>query len=524
MAQRYRLAERLGAGGMGVVWRAYDERLHRKVAVKQLLLPQDAGSRTEEVKRRAMREGRIAARLQHPHSIAVFDVVEEDGQPYLIMEYLPSRSLAEVLAERGPLPVEEVARIGAQLAAALGSAHSAGVVHRDVKPGNVLLDSDGTVKITDFGISRAVEDATVTASGMVAGTPAYLSPEVAKGEPATYASDVYSLGATLYTALEGSPPFGTDDNPIALLHRIASGQVIPPTRSGRLTDVLTRMLDSDPASRPTMPEVEASLTAPVKHHSATARFPAATVSESPVREHAVPDSPPADNPVPDNAAVDNPVRDTPVREDPVREHPGGDEPPRTSRRRPALLIIAAILLLSLAGVALLLAQNREEPGSATGGPPGTAAPAQPPTQAPAQQPTQAPAQAPTAAAQPTGATGPAPGNQQPQTPPTARTPAETVVAYYGLMPANLDEGWTWLTPKYQRSPAGGREGYQRFWGGMRGVRVSDVNPTGDTSVEANVEYLRTDGHVVRERHRYQLINQNGRWMIDQSAVLSSVTT
>jgi len=190
---------------MGVVWTALDERLHRTVAVKQLLLqPGLAEADTDEAKRRAMREGRIAARLQHPHAVAVYDVAEDDSQPWLIMEYLPSKSLSGVLSERGTLPPRDVASIGMQVASALAAAHNAGIVHRDIKPGNILLGDDGTVKITDFGISRATGDVTVTATGMLAGTPAYLAPEVAKGYDPGSPSDVFSLGSTLYAAIEPS--------------------------------------------------------------------------------------------------------------------------------------------------------------------------------------------------------------------------------------------------------------------------------------------------------------------------------
>ncbi|MFL6142024.1 MAG: serine/threonine-protein kinase, partial [Labedaea sp.] len=256
IAGRYRLVRQVGSGGMGVVWQAYDERLHRKVAVKQLLMPAElTGPQTAQARRLAMREGRIAAKLQHPQAIAVYDVLDDDGQSYLIMEYLPSTSLAQVLAERGPLPPREVAAIGAQLADALAAAHAAGVVHRDVKPGNVLLGPDGTVKITDFGISRAVEDVTATATGLIAGTPAYLSPEVAQGQPATYQSDVFSLGATLYAAVEGKPPAGTADNAMAVLYRAASGDLDPPTRAGPITDLLVEMLSPGPARRPSMAAV-----------------------------------------------------------------------------------------------------------------------------------------------------------------------------------------------------------------------------------------------------------------------------
>ncbi|MCA1676909.1 MAG: serine/threonine protein kinase, partial [Actinobacteria bacterium] len=252
LAGRYRLVSQVGIGAMGVVWKARDEHLHRIVAVKQLLHVGMSEVEAEEANRRAMREGRITARLHHPHAIVVYDVVERAGTPYLIMEYLHSESLSAVLAERGPLPPAEVARIGSQIAAALAAAHEAGIVHRDVKPGNVLLADDGTAKITDFGISRAVGDCTVTATGILIGTPAYLAPEVARGEQAGFPADVFSLGCTLYAAVEGTPPFGVDDNPFALLYRIINNEIIPPTKSGPLTAVLSWLLDSDLSRRPTM--------------------------------------------------------------------------------------------------------------------------------------------------------------------------------------------------------------------------------------------------------------------------------
>jgi serine/threonine protein kinase len=269
VAGRYRLVERIGSGAMGVVWRAHDERLHRTVAVKELLLaPGLSTGETDEAIQRAMREGRIAARLHHPNAISVFDVVEEDGVPCLVMEYLPSRSLSAVMAERGALPPREVARIGAQVAAALAAAHSAGIVHRDIKPGNVLLGDDGTVKITDFGISRATDDVTVTKTGLIAGTPAYLAPEVALGRDPAPPSDVFSLGSTLYAAVEGEPPFGLSENTLGLLHAVAAGQINPPQHAGPLADVLRYLLRADPTERPT-----AGKTRDVLHAVADGRIP-----------------------------------------------------------------------------------------------------------------------------------------------------------------------------------------------------------------------------------------------------------
>src|SRR5215213_4123240 len=253
IAGRYRLVRLVGSGGMGAVWEAWDERLERRVALKQLH-HQSGLSRTdaELANLRAMREARITARLHHPHAVPVFDVVEHEGQACLIMQFIPSMTLSAVLAEGGPLEPEEAAQVGAQIAGALAAAHALGIVHRDVKPGNILIADDGTALISDFGISRALGDATLTTSGMVHGTPAFLAPEVARGEASDFASDVFSLGATLYAALEGTPPFGRDENSIALLHRVAAGHIEPPQRSGALTSAIVQMLSADPESRPPM--------------------------------------------------------------------------------------------------------------------------------------------------------------------------------------------------------------------------------------------------------------------------------
>jgi eukaryotic-like serine/threonine-protein kinase len=249
---RYRLDRRIGSGAMGVVWQAYDERLRRAVAVKQLRLePGLDPAEADEARQRAMREGRIAARLHHPNAVSVFDVVDEDDAPWLVMEYVPSRSLAQEMSQRKMLPPEEVGRIGAQVAHALVAAHAAGIVHRDIKPANILLGEDGTVKITDFGISRAQGDVSVTKTGLIAGTPAYLAPEVAYGRDPAAPSDVFSLGSTLYAAVEGMPPFGLSENTLGLLHAVAAGRITPPRRAGILTDTLIRLLNADPAARPT---------------------------------------------------------------------------------------------------------------------------------------------------------------------------------------------------------------------------------------------------------------------------------
>ena len=293
VAGRYRLRSRIGGGGMGAVWLAHDTLLDRQVAVKQVLsvagMTEDSAT---EMRQRAMREGRIAARLSHRNAIAMHDVAVDSGEPWLVMEYLPSRSVAEILHQSGTLPVDQVAQIGAQIADAMVEAHAAGILHRDIKPGNILIAEGrnaGLVKLTDFGISRSKDDAALTQTGVVTGTPAYFAPEVARGENPSEASDVYSLGSTLYTAVEGQPPFGVDENSLVLLHRVARGEIIPPKRSGAIEGALLAMLEPSPARRPTMVQVRdrlaqiaagensntaSILTTPLERRPATAPRPA----------------------------------------------------------------------------------------------------------------------------------------------------------------------------------------------------------------------------------------------------------
>lgn len=371
LAGRYRPVAQVGTGAMGTVWKAHDEHLNRVVAIKQLLSIGGNEANVGEAGRRAMREARITARLNHPHAIVVYDMVEHDHKPYLIMEYLPSESLSAVLARRGPLPPAEVARIGRQLAAALAAAHEVGIVHRDVKPGNVLLAGDGTAKITDFGISRAAGDCTVTATGVLLGTPAYLAPEVARGQQAGFPADVFALGATLYAAVEGTPPFGVDDNPLALLYRIVNNEIIPPSRSGPLTGVLSWLLDSDLSRRPTMQQAREALaaapTVPDAPLAPTVLTAAAGPGTTEISLSPVPDSAPAGSfettALPVHAGA-SPAKVAGPGTAPLR--PAGGRRPR----HPAgvLTVVASLLLAGFVLVATLINHRSDTAGPPNGTP------------------------------------------------------------------------------------------------------------------------------------------------------------
>ncbi|QIG39917.1 protein kinase [Microbacterium sp. 4R-513] len=260
VADRYRLVRLLGAGGMGVVWEAWDERLHRTVALKMLRTqPELTDQERQTATDRALREARITAGLHHPHAVTVFDVVEHEGQPCIVMQLIESTPLSVLLREHGTFTPAETARIGAQVASALAAAHKLRIVHRDVKPGNILIGADGSAMISDFGISHALGDTTITATGLIHGTPAYLAPEAARGLPMSFASDVFSLGSTLYAMTEGEPPFGSENNAIALLHKVARGGYPAPKHAGPLTPLLRQMLATQPKRRPSMTAVVESL-------------------------------------------------------------------------------------------------------------------------------------------------------------------------------------------------------------------------------------------------------------------------
>ncbi len=518
VAGRYRLEEKIGSGAMGVVWRGTDERLGRVVAVKQVFLNQGLDeSEADEVRQRTLREGRIAARLQHPHAISVFDASIEGDEPWLVMEYLPSRSLAAMLGEHGPLDPRLVARIGRQVADALDAAQEAGIVHRDVKPGNVLIGADGTVKITDFGISRATGDLTLTRTGMLAGTPAYLAPEVARGEDSTFASDVFSLGATLYAAVEGMPPFGSDDNALALLHAVAAGAVHPPVQAGPLTALLMRLLRDDPRQRPTAAEARREL-GRIAHSAggtstsgwsqaeldaaADARIPDSrrSAESDPVtpggRRSAPPatwrgspfDPEPPSDPGPRTPSPrGNGSAPRPVPAEPWA--PGVAAPPAkaTRRGRPTTLVVVVVLAVALlAGIlaAVLFASPSSSSDESAG-----------------------------------ASVGPAPTTSAPVDEHAAMVAA--VRDYYGIVPGNPAAGWARLGPNQQRS-SGGYTAYQGFWSTISSVQVTSATAVDDNTVRASLVFFPQGRSPVRETHNLGMTQgSNGAWLIDSDQPLPS---
>ncbi|OLF04975.1 serine/threonine protein kinase [Actinophytocola xinjiangensis] len=522
VAGRYRLGRQLGSGAMGIVWQAHDERLHRTVAVKQMLLqPGLSEAQAEESRRRCMREGRIAARLAHPNAITVYDVAEHDDDPWLIMEYLASKSLAAVLTERGTLPPAEAAGIGTQVASALVAAHAAGIVHRDIKPANVLLAEDGTVKITDFGISRATGDVTVTATGMLAGTPAYLAPEVAKGENPTPAADVFSLGSTLYTAVEGHSPFGLSENTLALLYAVAAGKITPPRQAGPLTALLMQLLRVDPEERPSLITARDGLAAVAEGRpvpglpaapSAAALGPTDRIAGNrlppPV---ATPPQQQWPQPPKDSTRLDvHPFAEpAPSGPGPIAHRepmPSGplprSRPPRPpaqpNKVRSVVLTLLAIVAAALVGI-LVASLFTSEGTNGAGGAGPTTTQEQP-------QPQPSPDTA-TSDEETTTEDDEDEGDE-----PTDEDYIEAVKDYYALLPDDPEAAWEHLTERAQ-GISDGFEGYANFWGTVKSVKVREPYANGNR-VAATLLFDRKKGGKSTEAYSFALIEQDGELMID----------
>jgi len=527
VAGRYRLGRQIGSGAMGIVWQAHDERLHRTVAVKQLLLqPGLSAAQAEEARRRCMREGRIAARLTHPNAITVYDVAEHEGDPWLIMEYLPSKSLAGLLTEQGTIPPAEAARIGAQVASALVAAHAAGIVHRDIKPANVLLGEDGTVKITDFGISRATGDVTVTATGMLAGTPAYLAPEVAKGEDPKPAADVFSLGSTLYTAVEGHSPFGLSENTLALLYAVAAGKITPPRQAGPLTALLMQLLRVEPSERPSLASTRDNLLAVAEGRQPAAPVNSALSAAAATTERIAgnqlprqntpppmqpqqqrpgpwgPPSPPGGTTRLDVHPFAEPTPSGPVRE-PLPAQPPGRTPGKNDRVRSIVLTVLAIVAAALVGilVASLLSSGGDDNGQAGSGSGSTTT-----TKTTAAETSSSTETTTTTTTETTTTTTETQGGA------SAAQYEQAVRDYYGLLPGNPDAAWAYMTPSAQ-SRSGSQDNYRNFWATIAAVTVTSATAQ-NGQVATSLQFVTKAGATTNENYVIMLVPQNGQLLID----------
>ncbi|MFG3258299.1 serine/threonine-protein kinase [Streptomyces sp. NPDC048172] len=389
VAGRYRLSRRIGRGGMGTVWLADDTLLGRRVALKKLHLPPHLeDDERERLYERTRREARSAARISHPNVVVVHDVVEDEGLPCIVMEYVPARSLSQILKEDGPLAPQAAMRTGLAMLSALSAAHAAGVLHRDVKPANVLLTEDGSrTVLTDFGIAAASGTSTLTRTGEFVGSINYAAPERMRGGDSGPATDMWGLGATLYEAVEGFAPFRRDTW-METAYATASDPPDPMERAGHLEPLISRLLAKDPAERPGATEAEELLAG-----TTTMPYVAGTGTGTGVGPTPVPTPAPAPEPDLAGTAVTTPTGPVPVpapgpapvAPQPPQPHPHPSPPPRRGGRAVVWTLVAVLVAGGL-GAGAYWWSERDSGGAPPQGnePPASASPT--PTASPSKRP------------------------------------------------------------------------------------------------------------------------------------------
>ncbi|GGD30027.1 serine/threonine-protein kinase [Nocardioides daphniae] len=462
-ADRYTFEREIGRGASGPVWSGRDTVLGRTVALKRVGV--HAGG-TDAALQQGAREARLAASLNHPHVVGVFDLVVVGDEHWLVMEHVDGQSLAELVREQGPLEPQEAARVLAQVAEALAAAHRAGIVHRDVKPSNILLTRDGTAKLTDFGIARSADDTSLTQTGLVTGSPAYLPPEVATGSSATPASDVWALGATLFHLLAGRPPYHVGDNVLSTMYRIVHEEPPRLPETGRLNTVLERTMAIDPEARWTMGQVRDALrhlseeaparprrTGATSAATAAATTPPAAVDTAPGR---------SDDDTRTTASI-------PAGRMTSALPPAQSVSPPPGRRRPWLVWarVAAGILLSTV-VALYAGLNAARDPAPTAG-----------------QETPSPT---TTSPEPTAS-------------PTAVTEAEMtsfVTDYLATVTSDPRAAWQRLTPGFQ-ADSEGFGSYSGFWRTVRSASPRNIRADVDAlTVSYDVDYRMRNGRQISD--------------------------
>jgi serine/threonine protein kinase len=487
IAGRYTLEREIGRGGAGVVHLARDEVLGRAVAIKRMgLLP----GTTEDDVVRAEREARLAAGINHQHVVSILDLVKDEDCYWLVMEHVAGRTLTELVAAEGPLSPERAAGLLAQAADGLVEANKAGIVHRDVKPSNIMVSDSDHVKLGDFGIARAASDAALTRTGLVTGSPAYLAPEVASGSDATAASDVWSLGATLFHAVVGRAPYDMGQNVLGGLYRIVHDDPPRLPEEHPLAGVLANTMTKDPAARWPVARVRDELARiarggtgpgvavppPVPEGQDTTVAMSATRTAS---QPVVPIAPPVARPAP-----------TPV------------EARTASRGVPLARIAGAAALVLLLGLgAWLLWPDGDEDGS-------TAAPAadgqsrepQPPAESStSQEPTDEPTEDPTTDA-------PAPAGD-------AAAMESFVQDYFSQVTSDPEATFAMLTPQFQ-TESGGYGRYSGFWSTIESATTSDVRADPEAmTVSYTIEYVTASGRTTTEAGRLQLQQSGDGYLV-----------
>ena len=452
IAGRYRLERQIGRGGSGTVHLAVDEVLGRQVAIKRIgLIP---GSDAAELER-AEREARLAAALNHPHVVSVFDLVDEEDVRWLVMEYVDGETLSERVRSSGPMDAVEAATLLGQTADALVEAHDHGIVHRDVKPSNILI-ADGAAKLNDFGIARSEDDPSLTQTGLVTGSPAYLAPEVASGSSATTASDVWSLGATLYHAVIGRAPYDVSGNVMGGLYRIVHEDPPRLPDDHPMAGLLTVMMNHDTEARWPMPRVRDEL-------ARIARGERSTVVQAPA-------------PVREETGVLPPVQ-PPVASSPARRHGA----------RWGWLAAAAVLAVAAVAAASVWAGR---------GPPEALPDDQPPS------------------SQQSSQTTPAESTSPPITAEDTREQMDAfITSYLATVTSNPRAAFEQLTPEFQDA-SGGFEGYMGWWGKVESASLAEVaSDPSDLTVGYTVDYVMKSGDRNTQRIRLQLERLDDRLLI-----------
>ncbi len=470
IADRYDAVREIGRGGMGAVWLGRDTLLGREVALKRIgLIP---GAASPDLQR-AEREARLAARLNHPHVVAVFDLVDDGDDTWLVMEYVEGITLAAFVQRDGPLTPDEAAPLLRQAADALAAAHAAGIVHRDVKPSNMLVTPSGEVKLTDFGIARMEADATLTQTGLVTGSPAYLAPEVASGATATEASDVWSLGATLYHLLAGRPPYDVNENLMGALYRIVHEEPPRLTEAGWLAPVLEHTMARDPSARWTMAHVAEVLGQGGGVAVEPAPVPAADPESTRVLQ----------------ATPSEPVAVPPVVVDPALAAPLAVGTRRSPARSRWPWVAAAVVLLALAaigGAALVGANGGGEPSTSHRTSHGSTA---------------------------SGPSSPASSSARAQ----AAAMRSFIARYLSTATSDQHASWAMLTPRFQQE-SGGFGHYQGFWRTISSATPRQISPDpAALTVSYGVDYVRTDGSTTSDQVTLTLVRNGSSYLIDGEA-------
>lgn len=514
IAGRYRLEKEIGRGGAGVVHLAHDELLGRRVAVKRIgLLP---GTTDDDVSR-AEREARLAAGINHPHVVSIFDLVKDEDCYWLVMEHVEGRTLAEIVADEGPLPDRRAAAILAQAADGLVQAGRAGVVHRDVKPSNIFVAGDDRAKLGDFGIARASNDTVLTQTGLITGSPAYLAPEVASGAPATAASDVWSLGATAYHALVGRPPYDVGDNVLGGLYKIVHDDAPRLPADHPAAGLLAVMLAKDPAERWPVERVRDDLRRIARGEPSTAPAPTplddrqgqqdpdATVAMAPPSGMGAgaPRQTATQAPVPSEAPV---VPDEPTPGPHPVPVPAPTSTSDGSRGRSMGWVAAALALVLVAGLgAWLLWPRDDSTGDSSADPSTSAEPSA--SEEPTDEPTSEPTDEPTSE-EPT--TDPSPSNAAGGTPAAMRT---FVRDYFSTVTSDPEATYAMLTPDFQ-AESGGFEGYSGFWSTIESAtpRAIRADPQSLTTTYT-IDFVTASGQTRTEQGRLQLEPQGDGFLI-----------